>query len=568
MNKKQLNIHYTLAAIRSSFGMATIELLIAMAIGVVVLAGATLVSFGSQTASLDSGMTNVGLYNSESDIASTTAALSTNWSAINSSSGFDGTYSTSTIIADLDACRKIVSTNSSWHSEKGRSLSLPVQTIVGNVSVAKAIGGDCGSFILTDGWSHPNSLNPLTRDFSSEPGDNPSVQADSGTKATGLDVMNKIVYLTALSPTKDDFFIFNANNVLNLVTPPIILSVNVSSGLNDVDVMYDSVSGKRYAFVVGYFENGTPCGGGIGHKEYSRQLQVIEIIGNPPTSASVVADKTLSTVGECGEYPAGYSVYYYDKKVYVGTKETDGQELTIFDVSTLTSPNEIASISVSRNVNDIVVRDGLAYLATGAGASGTYNPLKIYDVDPTHVFPNPIQTYLQQVGSFTATGDEEGTSLYLLGNKLYLGMERASGGRPEFYILDITNPLTVPLPKLGQKNLGLHSGKFVAGIKVSGRYAFLGLSDSSPGFAVLDISNPALVEANPPISEFNYSNDNTDVDFEEGFVFTSNSQNDSLRIISPAKCADRIDNDGDTKVDSLDPQCLTGGIYDPEDNAE
>ncbi len=236
----------------------------------------------------------------------------------------------------------------------------------------------------------------------------------------------------------------------------------------------------------------------------------------------------------------------------------------IYDVSTnLENPVWENSIKVDRNINSIVVDNNYIYLATGPGSSSPYTPLKVYSLGT-----------FSQVSKLNTLSSEAGTSLFLLGKKLYLGLERASVSGSDFYILNITIPLPSSLPVLGYKNLGMHSGKQVSGIAVAGKYGFIGTTDSTPGFEVLDISQPANINTNPPISTFNYSNYNTGIQFENGFVYTSNNQNDSLRIVRPEECSDKIDDDGDNKIDVLDPQCHTDGnvgnnvSYDPEDDSE
>lgn len=114
----------------------------------------------------------------------------------------------------------------------------------------------------------------------------------------------------------------------------------------------------------------------------------------------------------------------------------------------------------------------------------------------------------------------------------------------------------------------------VNGVRVSGRFAFLATEDSNEEFQVLDISNPASIPA--PVSTYNFPQEATGVDFENNIIYSSVRSNDGLRIIRPAQCADKIDDESvpDGKIDIADPQCHTDenannpASYNSEDDNE
>ncbi|MBI2474282.1 MAG: hypothetical protein HYV68_01135, partial [Candidatus Taylorbacteria bacterium] len=71
-------------------GAATIELLIALAVGVIFITGAALVSFGAQTAGLDTSLTKRGLDIGSNGINDRVAAVSVGWnSSLDTSSGIN-----------------------------------------------------------------------------------------------------------------------------------------------------------------------------------------------------------------------------------------------------------------------------------------------------------------------------------------------------------------------------------------------------------------------------------------------------------------------------------------------
>jgi uncharacterized secreted protein with C-terminal beta-propeller domain len=90
--------------------------------------------------------------------------------------------------------------------------------------------------------------------------------------------------------------------------------------------------------------------------------------------------------------------------------------------------------SAGNAINAIFIHGRYAYLATP-----NTQELTILDIgDPTH----PVA-----VGGFNAPGAGHGKSLYMVGDKLYLGRTITSGN-PEFYLLNASVPTTI-LTELG-----------------------------------------------------------------------------------------------------------------------
>jgi hypothetical protein len=554
-------------------GIITLELLIAFAVIVLCISGVIMVVFSNQSISIDLETNNEAISKAQKLLEDARAESREDFDGVVSFTTPDGIYTKTLEVVDPPPtpCKNLVHSVVSWTMGL-RTLSTNLSTFFTDIAEAQAQGADCPSYSPEGGWRFPNSLLSREAKYTAAFGDTttPQPEGDGGTKATDLDVLNKIIYVTATSSSgKDTFFIFDATDVFDVTMPPITGSLKEATVLNAIDVAYYPDTGKTYAFVAGYKEDtlGT-CGPGL-HKPYIEQLQVYNVtdIDNPVK----IGAASLDNISPCLTDPAAYSIYYYDEKVYLGTSYLlcsgcpagQNNELQVFDVSDPTNPTLDDKIKINRDVNDIIVKDGVLYLATGPGSTNPYTPLRIYDLN-TH----------NLISYFNHNTTQEGTALFLSGNRLYLGLEKAPTGGKEFYILNKTFPLQAPLPTLGYKNLGLHSGKEVAGIQVAGNYAFIGTNDSNPGFFVLNIKVPSTVDTDLPISTFNYSNYNTGVEFEDGLIYTSNNQNDSVRIIRPSECADKIDNDSDSDIDKLDPDCHSDGdvdnsaSYDPDNDDE
>src|SRR3990167_6244180 len=84
-------------------GAATIELLIALAVGVIFITGATLVSFGAQTAGLDTGLTNEGQKLAEVGTADTVSSVAAAWNGATEINDVDF-YQTKSEIKDVNKC--------------------------------------------------------------------------------------------------------------------------------------------------------------------------------------------------------------------------------------------------------------------------------------------------------------------------------------------------------------------------------------------------------------------------------------------------------------------------------
>lgn len=199
--------------------------------------------------------------------------------------------------------------------------------------------------------------------------------------------------------------------------------------------------------------------------------QVLIADTKDPANPQIIAEKSLP--GVAGSYPGGRSLYYFDNKLYVGVHRTAGHEFHIFDVTDRKNPIWLGSREMNHNINQIIVRDNYAYLAT----SGNTKDVIILNIS------NP--SLIQQVYTLELAGNEDSQSLFLMGNLLFIGKSKAkTSTSPEFVIVDISNPTTPTI--VGS----LLVNGTVSSIQVHDTRAYV-LIDSSPSrLLTINISKP------------------------------------------------------------------------------
>jgi len=455
-------------------GQSVLEILIALAIIVLSASSAVAVFFSGRSLLLDAQMEDVALNIARQDFETSRATAQTNFAGLTNSSSTVGDFTKETIVESIDAYAKKITNRVSWKTNPLRTQKVELNTLVTDWRNVSQTGGDTGGGGLTGNWTNPKTLG--------------SIDLGPGNSATGLDVKNKIVYLSAQASDekKPDFYIVNADNGQD---PFIMSSLDTGDGLNAVDVA------NNYAYV--------------GNQDVNAQLQIIDVgnLNNP------MLIKSFKLYGVSGTNAIGQSIFYNNSKIYIGTKKATGPEFHIVDVSNPTNPVELGSFEVNANVNAIYVSNNIAYVANSEDEE-----LLLLNVS------NPAS--IAKISGYDAPGDsEDGKSLYLVSNKLYLG--RLVGGNHEehheLHVLDVSSSTAVQ--NLGSKDMATN----LNGLVVRDYLAFLGTSDSNKEFQVWNISDPANIAF---WSSFNFPQVATGIDYEDNLVYVSVRSNDALRIIT------------------------------------
>lgn len=448
-------------------GQSILEILIALSIIIISVAAAAMLSFGGQIFNTDTDISGRASYLARKELEVARDLARRDFEQLSSTSSTEDGFLKERVVEDIDANTKRVTVA----VEK-----IQLVTLLTNWRNALPLPdpNDDGGAGLSGDWKNPRTLC--------------SVDLGPGNQATDLDVIDKIIYMsaTAASEAKPDFFIIDTTDCQS-GNAVIVSSLNTGPSLNSID----AAVGYSYA----------------ANASSSFQLHILDtnILFNP----RLLAEFDLPGV----EDAKGLSVFYSavpTPRVYVGTeKEDNGPEFHIVDVSNPTAPRHLGSFEVNADVNDIYVSGNTAYLAT----SDSKAELKILDIE------NPYS--IAQIGFWDIAGGTAARSLFAVGSKLYLGQGSRQGG--EFHILNVSSPNSVQ--SLGNAEIGGD----VNDIYIRETLAFLATGNSNREFQAWDISN----SAQPKLwSFFNFPQMATGIDYENNIVYVSVRSNDALRVIT------------------------------------
>lgn len=491
-------------------GFSTIEILIAFAVGIVFLSAAMMVAFSGQqsptgtgagiyngtstdvgqAAALDLALDNYGLATSSNRIGKILSKLTKDWNSLTSDDSEkinnNLTYGNTSSIQDISPCMKEITSTTTWSSLNNRNHHITFGTAIGSIDQAKLYGrGGCDP-------TPPGDWNTLD----SPPGWDVTPSELDG-RGTGIAITKisgtpyAFVTTEQSGANKKDLWSIDITTTSN-PNPRSNLDTG-NNGLNGIAI------GDQYAYVI--------------QNDSVKQFNVVDI-SNPTNLAvsSIVASTTLPNMNtSCTACVTPTSIAYYDGYVFIGTPYianlsvpiTKNNEFHIFCVNdtsvlncTPTTPRWMGSFNVNHKVSDIAITQKVvagvaktyAFLAT-SDSSGGYPELTMLDVT------NPSAITLE--GTADLPGNLYGTSIYALGNKVYLGRQRATGSYYDFYIFDTKDDTTISAASaVKQKKLGLGPNTAVTDILIRGKFAFLVTSDSNAPFQVWDVvsSSTAIVK--------------------------------------------------------------------------
>ncbi len=323
-----------------------------------------------------------------------------------------------------------------------------------------------------------------------------------GKRYTGLDVLNKYIYIT--SNSIPSFYIYkipeNTEDPLNIMSTYDIKLNEISVTGNSLDVTKEISTGRIYAFVA--------------IATTTNQLAVIDVTDplNPQTKNQI----TLRNVPSSGSYPQGYKIFAYGNRLYVLTRETAGYELHIFNIESPEFPTEIGSgFEINRTINDLYVRDQkigndikrLIFLASDSNLK----EFSILDATNDNV---------SEINSFNLPGNQDGLSISLSGNYVYFGRSNNTSG-PELYVFDIENPFDLQI--VAQAELGSN----INNIKLLGDFIFLTTSRSGENFQIWgkDYKNwNSLIINSGRIDSYSFPNiPHLGIDLDSKWIYLINS---------------------------------------------
>ena len=481
-------------------GFSSLEILLALTLLVLTMTAVISVIFGNQSVAADS-QTNAEALHKAREILEN--AMETSRNSFDSVVTAAGTYTngiTYNTLLDIPLgtkCFKYATSTVTWTGDHNRPQKVILKTQLTNVPEMLASGGNCDTSPPSGGWNPPATW--ASSNF------NPGKPTG---KPTGMDVLNKLVYMTGDNAP----FLFIADTNGAAFGQSSGLFVNFANGfsdgaqLNDIKVTRAS-NGKVYAYVA--------------RNTSSNQFEVIDVndIRNPN---SIIK---LSLTGVSGANPQGWRVYYYDGKAYVVARFTAGPELHVFDVSTSWDAASIREIGSGTELG-LTVED---FVVTKQTISGSPHYIAYMATDDiSHELLVMDVTMLTATAIPTPAGDlpgaQNGASVYLMNNFLYFGRDSTPGGS-DLYIFKVQDPQNITIKNQQDINTG------VIGIAVSGQFAFLGTPKASKEFQVWTSDPNSALNL---ISPFKFPNviSSHSLRYESNWTYVagSGSGNDALRI--------------------------------------
>jgi hypothetical protein len=483
-------------------GGSTLELLIAFAVLIMSVTAVIMVGFGNQSVSVDTETSSEALSRAQKALEDARAQSRKDFFQV-ASLGSDEKiesllYRKELEIIDFSECKKEAISKVEWATSTPRPQFVEVKTVLTDIASALALGSDCDTEAPSN-WSSPTPYNI------SDP-------IQSGSQGKDVDVIKRsdgrfAIVVTSKNGGQDTLWMIDTSNPTGTNFP------TESTGTDEDLLAVDAV--ENYAFTAG--------------ASTTAQFQIFDI--SDASDPEFLLGVALP--GVSGSQPEGVAIHYYNNRVYVGTERTSGPEFHIFDVTSPSAPTHLGSLEINHNVNEIFVQGTKAFIASSADSCeliviDVSNPASLTNPCPAPPIPPNATVY-------NAAGNFDGTAIYVLSNKAYLGRARSQSSK-DFYVLNISD--TTNISSHGSLDLQLGSNTEVVDIIVSANTAFVGTTDTTPAngggpFLVYDVSSPANITLVSTCS-LNYSETTSGMDFVDDLIFLSNESNDAFRVLYPA----------------------------------
>lgn len=379
---------------------------------------------------------------------------------------YDSIFTRKITVSDVAQDEKQITAEVTW-SANAKLGSVKLTTIITNwkTALAPPDQNDNGGSPPSGDWLHPVSLG--------------SIDLGPGEQATDVDVVNKIVYITAQASTqnKADIFAVNATN-------PSALSImsSLDVGANGL-VSVDASTAYAYGAAIGVIPD----------------LKVVNI--SNPASMSFTSEYNVIT------FVDATSIFRVGNIVYLGVHKTSfNGEFFAIDVTDPVHPSQRGVFEINGDVNDIYVAGNYAFVANSRDDA----ELVVLNI------ANPAS--ISQIGFLDISGASDGTSVFVADQaNVFVGVGN------KFYDIDATN-ISSPSIK-GSVDVG----GAINDIYVKQNLAFLATSNSNREFQVLDITNSSAPSV---YSYLNFPQGATGIDYEDNLVYVSVRSNDALRIVT------------------------------------
>ena len=140
-----------------------------------------------------------------------------------------------------------------------------------------------------------------------------------------------------------------------------------------------------------------------------------------------------------------------------------------------------------------MVKDNYAYLAVSAD----YGEMTMVDIShktnlqipPDYLNPNVNNLKYNAKTSAGNSSDEDGFSIFVLGNYVYLGRQRVTSNlKKDFFILDVRDPTNITA--VASTTLGMSgTNSNISKIIINNNTGFIATTDNSASLRIIDISD-------------------------------------------------------------------------------
>jgi type II secretory pathway pseudopilin PulG len=456
-------------------GSLTIELMIALAIMVLILSAVVMVSFTNQNFLIDSQTNAEALKIAQGLIEEQQALARKDFNLVNPVPlSYEDTLDSDDcpsdfIVDDIYRKRVCVVTDPENKGEyfnklvtaiveidNGRNVK-PIKLSAAITNFNNAIGGNTCDSVLSGNWKNPKIINEDNSDFAKLIGDPTGIYTLSDVDAYRYyDAVNEKyesrLYVTATKATNENgedanlstLFIFDTTNKKN---PDLLGHIdsapNTPFGLNAIHVSEDPASDppRTYAYTANAYE----CDPTSASLACDGQLYIFDVTDpdNITISAKLKIDSLKPGISSAIRgVTSGASIFYKNGYIFLGLTKNDGPEFHILDVHKTSSITDnlayssLGSYEVGSEVNAIYVKNNYAYIASPDDLE-----LKILDIS-TLSDPDDGSSGGSSYGFNSSEGAGHGKSIYIVGDKLYLGKTVPNIGN-DFHILDNRNPKSV-----------------------------------------------------------------------------------------------------------------------------
>jgi len=476
-------------------GFSTLELMIALTLFCIVLSGVAAALYANNYWSVTLALSGEGLSVADKTTNMVRLNAETNFQSASSTKSFESgscvdgetCYSTEIDVINISPCAKYASVHVSWQVPSYPTTTTSLSSFLSNNAELIARGGDCG-LSAAHGWENMRE-------------DMPSIPLQ-GTPV-GIDVLGGRAYVIEREPSQIE--IIDRQSVFLYIPED-------GAVFNAIDVAREISTGRIYAYIAAS----------------STQLQIVDV--TDAAAPLLIGSTTLAGVPV--GLQAGWRLQYYDGLVYMATRFISGlsaKEFHILDVSNQKVPVELGAYKLNTSPYAILVRDQYidgayrryAYLATTHASK----ELMVLDVsDPQHIAP---------VKTCDLPGSQQGTSLHMLGDTLYVGRENVPNGGEDLYAFDAHDPtgatFCTPISRV-DINDDRYS-RHVQAIRASGDYVFVATNNTTNAHGKIQVRSTDTTKNLSELETLNIdalTENGMDIDSDENVLYAVSAGNNPL----------------------------------------